>query len=279
MKKAIEFIIKFISKTKDDDIIALSAQFSYYIILSIFPLLILGISIMCNYSSYIIYLLSTIEHILPSDIFNIVSDIVHNTIENYSKNKFSAGMLVALWSATAGSSTIIRGINKAYGFTPKSSFIFMRLEGIVFTLAIMIAMQLVFALIVLGKEIILFIQNIVKFPEITYLLIDILRLSLPIVLLFLIFSAAYKFLTYEKVSFSFVFPGAATSTAGFMIGSFIYSNYISTRAKYYNSIYGNLSIMIIFLIWIFILSIIFLTGAEVNYFAGRHRDKNNKAVD
>ena len=96
MKKAIEFIIKFISKTKDDDIIALSAQFSYYIILSIFPLLILGISIMCNYSSYIIYLLSTIEHILPSDIFNIVSDIVHNTIENYSKNKFSAGMLVAL---------------------------------------------------------------------------------------------------------------------------------------------------------------------------------------
>ena len=155
----------------------------------------------------------------------------------------------------------------------------MRLEGIVFTLAIMIAMQLVFALIVLGKEIILFIQNIVKFPEITYLLIDILRLSLPIVLLFLIFSAAYKFLTYEKVSFSFVFPGAATSTAGFMIGSFIYSNYISTRAKYYNSIYGNLSIMIIFLIWIFILSIIFLTGAEVNYFAGRHRDKNNKAVD
>ncbi len=38
---------------------------------------------------------------------------------------------------------------------------------------------------------------------------------------------------------------------------------------YYSSIYGNLSGVIIFLIWIFILSLIFLTGAEINYFTGR----------
>jgi membrane protein len=95
-------------------------------------------------------------------------------------------------------------------------------------------------------------------------------------LLFLIFSAAYKFLTYEKVSFSFVMPGAVVSALGFIGGSMVFSNYISTKAKYYDSIYGNLSGLIIFLIWLFILSTIFLTGAEINYFSGKHSQKKKK---
>lgn len=271
VKKAIAFIIKLISKIRDDNILALSAQFSYYIILSIFPFLILAISILCNYSSYIFYILDSVENILPPDIFNIVSNVVYNTVNSCSGTHFSAGVLVVLWSATAGSATIIEGINRAYGFIAKNNFIFMRIEGIIFALAIMLAMQLIFALIVLGREIVSFMQNIVMLPEITYLVIDIFRYALPVLLLFLIFSAAYKFLTYEKVSFPFVFPGAAASTGGFVAGSFIYSNYISTKAKYYDSIYGNLSGLAVFLIWIFILSAIFLTGAEINYFTGRHR--------
>ena len=80
-------------------------------------------------------------------------------------------------------------------------------------------------------------------------------------------------MTYEKVNFSFVFPGAAVSTLGFVIGSVIYSGYISTKIKYYNSIYGNLSGLIVFLIWIYMLALIFLVGAEVNYFTGSSNKK------
>ena len=276
IRKAFVFLIKLISKMKDDNIVALSAQLSYYIILGIFPFLILAISILCNYSSYIYYILNSVESILPPDVFKIVSNVVHNSVNSCDKSYFSASILVILWSATAGSATIINAINRAYGFTVKNNYLFMRIEGIIFSLAIMIIMQLIFALIVLGREIVSFLQNIELFSDITYSFIDIFRYALPVLLLFLVFSAAYKFLTYEKVSYSFVFPGAIASTIGFVFGSMLFSNYISTKAKYYNSIYGNLSGLIVFLIWIFILSIIFLTGAEINYFIGRHRQKHNK---
>lgn len=275
-KKVFVFLIKLISKMKDDNIVALSAQFSYYILLGIFPFLILAVSILCNFSYYIFYLLNTVEHILPPDIFIIVSDVVNNSVNNCSKTNFSASLLVILWSATAGSATIIHGINRAYGFTVTDNYLFMRIEGIIFALAIMLIMLLIFSVIVLGNEIVTFLQNVTLISNFTYIIIDVFRYALLFLLLFLIFSAAYKFLTYEKVSFSFVIPGAIISALGFIGGSMLFSNYISTKAKYYNSIYGNLSGLIIFLIWLFILSTIFLTGAEINYFTGKHGQKNKK---
>jgi len=268
-KRLLVFIIKLLAKMKDDNIAALSAQFSFYIILGIFPFLILAISILCGYSNYIFYLLDSVEAVLPEDVFQIVYGIVHNSVGNCSRTYFSSSLLISLWSATAGSATIISGINRAYGFNIKNNYLFMRIEGIIFTIAIMLAMHLIFASIVWGSEIILFIQKINLFQATDFFLVHVLRYALPFLILLLIFSAAYKFLTYEKVSLSYVIPGAVFSSCGFIVGSAVYSNYISTKAMYYSSIYGNLSGVIIFLIWIFILSLIFLTGAEINYFTGK----------
>ena len=268
--KAVDFIKKFMLKIKEDNVFALSAQFSYYIILGIFPLLILAISFLSNYSGEITYILSPLENIIPSDVFNIIGNVIDNSVNSYSNTNFSYSVLILLWSATAGSATIINGINRAYGFTANKNYFF---EGIVFTLGIMLGMHLIFALIVLGKQLVLFFQSIKLLPEVTYVFIHVYRYVLPVLILFLLFSAAYKFMTYEKVNFSFVFPGAAVSTLGFIIGSVIYSGYISTKIMYYNSIYGNLSGLIVFLIWIYMLSFIFLAGAEVNYFTGSRSKK------
>lgn len=273
--KIIDFIKNFLSKIKKDNIFALSAQFSYYLILGIFPLLIFAISFLSNYSNEIFYILNSLENILPIDVFNIIKSVIDNSVSNYSDNNFSYSILILLWSATAGSTSIINGINKAYGFTANKNYFFLRIKGIVFTLGIMLGMHLIFALIVLGRQIVLFLQSIKLLSEITYVFIHVYRYILPVLILFLLFSAAYKFMTYEKVNFSFVFPGAAVSTFGFIIGSVIYSEYINTKIQYYSSIYGNLSGLIVFLLWIYMLSFIFLAGAEVNYFTGS-RNKRRK---
>ena len=88
VKKFFVFIIKLLAKMKDDNIVALSAQFSYYIILGIFPFLIMGISVLCNYSYYIFYLLDVIESFLPTDVFSIVSGFVTNSVKNCNSTNF-----------------------------------------------------------------------------------------------------------------------------------------------------------------------------------------------
>nr|WP_300095729.1 YihY/virulence factor BrkB family protein [Sedimentibacter sp.] len=271
IKKTVMAVMKLLNKTIEDNIFALSAQFSYFIILGIFPFLIFAISLLCSYSEYIYYLLNTLNSFMPEDVYKIVYNMVNYAVNSCSKSYLSLSMLVLLWSATSGSATIISGINRAYGFNAKRHFLFLRLEGIVFAAAIMVSMQVIFALVVAGRPILLYLEKITIYKDLNYFLIHVLRYAIPFVLLFLLFSAAYKFLPYEKVDFSFVFPGALFSSIGILTGSYFYSHYVSTRFMYYNSIYGNLSGVFIFIIWIYILSIIFLMGAEVNYFVSKNK--------
>lgn len=271
IKKIVMSAMRLLNKTIEDNIFALSAQFSYFIILGIFPFLIFTISLLCSYSEYIYYLLDTLNSFMPEDVYKIVYNIVSYAINSCSKSYLSLSMLVLLWSATSGSATIISGINKAYGFTAKRHFLFLRLEGIVFAVAIMISMQVIFALVVAGRPILIYLEELTIYKDLNYLLIHILRYVIPFLLLFLLFSAAYKFLPYEKVDFSFVFPGALFAAISMITGSYFYSHYVSTRFMYYNSIYGNLSGVFVFIIWIYILSIIFLMGAEVNYLVSKNK--------
>lgn len=273
LKKSAVNFMKLLHKTREDDIFSLSAQFSYYIILGIFPFLIFAITILCSYSSYIYYILDSLSPFMPEDVYGIIYSVVRYAVGSCSDSYVPAGALVLLWSSTSGSAAIISGINKAYGFSAKRHFLLLRFEGIVFSIAIMLSMYVIFALVVAGSPLLIYLEKITVFKDLNYLLINFFRLALPFVLLFLMFSAAYKILPYEKVAFSFVFPGALFASAGIIAGSYLYSRYVSRRLLYYSTIYGNLSGLFVFIIWIYILSVIFLTGAEVNYLVSKNKNR------
>jgi membrane protein len=162
-------------------------------------------------------------------------------------------------------------INIAYGFNTKKNFLFLKLRGILFTLALMVSMQVVFAAIVAGRSLLVFVKKISIFQDYNIILIDILRFAVAFFSIFIILLAAYKFLPYEKVKLSYAYPGAIFAAGGSIIGSYLYSRYASSKVVFINSIYGNLSGIFVFIIWIYILSIIFLMGAEVNYFASKQK--------
>jgi len=271
IKKVLIFTTKLINKTMSDNIFALGAQLSYYMILSVFPFLIMAISLLCGYSEYIYTILDSLSGVLPGEVHRIIFNALKYSVTSCSKPYLTTSMLIILWSATSGSAAIINGINVAYGFSTKKNFLFLRLRGILFTLALMISMQVVFAAIVAGRSLLLFVKKISIFQDYNFLLIDILRFTLAFFAIFIILLAAYKFLPYERVKLSYAYPGAIFAAAGSIIGSYLYSRYASSRVVFINSIYGNLSGIFVFIIWIYILSIIFLMGAEVNYFASKQK--------
>lgn len=273
LKKTMVMIAKILQKSKEDDLFSLSAQFSYYIVLGIFPFVILVISIFRHYTSYFYYLLNTVESIIPADVHHIALNFINDSALKYNKPYMSASIFALLWSSTSASVGIIRGINKAYDYPAKNNYFFMRIKGIIFTLALMLSIQLIFTSIVIGRQLVIFLQSCSLLTDIIYHIINILRYVLPLIFLFIIFTVAYKYLPYEKVSFRIVFPGAIFSTFGCIIGSAIFSIYTSNKIMYYNNIYGNISGIFIFLIWVYITSLIFLIGAEINAFSSNKISK------
>jgi membrane protein len=236
----------------------------------------MAISLLCGYSEYIYNILNSLSNVIPKEVHNIIYNVLKYSVGSCSKPYLTISMLIIIWSATSGSAAIINGINIAYGFNTKKNFLFLRLRGILFTLALMISMQIIFAVIVAGSSLLLFIKGVSIFEDYNFILIDILRFAFAFFAIFIILLASYKFLPYEKVKFTYAYPGAIFASVGSIAGSYLYSRYVSTRVVFINSIYGNLSGLFVFIIWIYILSIIFLMGAEVNYFAAKQ--KNGKSA-
>jgi len=257
-------LLKLLKKLGEDDIFSLSAQLSYYIILGVFPFIIMLVSIFGYYTSFFNYLLDASKSIIPPDAYKIISNIAESSSGYYNKSYMSFSIIALIWSASSGSVSIIKGINKAYDYPIRKNYFFIRIKGIIFTFALIFSLQVVFIVIVSGNHIIFFLQHISVLTDILVVTIKIFRYVFPILLLIIIFSFTYKFLPYEKVCFRSVFPGALFATFGCIIGSSLFSIYISRRSAFYNNIYGSLSGVFVLIIWIYLSCLIFLLGAEIN---------------
>lgn len=103
--------------------------------------------------------------------------------------------------------------------------------------------------------------------------------AIPLIYMLVTFMLLYKFSPSNSkenmVTFKGVLPGAIFSTLGLIIVSIVFGFYVSNFGKY-SITYGSLGGIIVFLIWIYLLSIIILIGAEIN--ATLYSMKNFKSL-
>lgn len=89
-----------------------------------------------------------------------------------------------------------------------------------------------------------------------------IRYVIPFILLFLTMIVLYIFLPKAKVKIKPVVSGALFASAMFEIAKHIFTIYVVRVAKL-GTIYGPMSAFVIFLLWVFYSSSIFLIGAEI----------------
>lgn len=93
---------------------------------------------------------------------------------------------------------------------------------------------------------------------------------IPFFIVFLTLSVLYIFLPKTKVKASYAFKGALFTTVFLEIVKHLFTWYVGTVAKL-GTIYGPLTAFVVFLLWVYYSSCIFLIGAEIVYNQGQYR--------
>ena len=108
------------------------------------------------------------------------------------------------------------------------------------------------------------IPTILETIEKYKIILNFIRYSLILILLFLGASSLYYILPNVKLNFIDVFPGALLTVILWVTSGYLLSTYI----VYYNQLnlmYGSLGSIIVTLIFFYIINMIFIYGAEFNY--------------
>ncbi|SCX76083.1 YihY/virulence factor BrkB family protein [Alkaliphilus peptidifermentans] len=251
---------------------ALGAQVTFYLILSFFPFLIFLITLISYTPLTSEATLESLLHFLPYDAYVIVLDIVQQIVGEKSSTILSVGMITTFFVASNGVGALIRGINKSYGLQEKRPFWKKRGLAILFTIALSVVILFSLILLVFGQILANFLISYFSLPDSFKLIWFMIRYILSLTIMWFVFVCFYRYAPEVKPKFKNVLFGATFTTIGWFITSYGFSTYVNHFGNYANT-YGSIGGVIVLLMWLYISSIIILTGAEVNSVTIKSRKK------
>lgn len=266
-KKWLLFLDQMGFRFTDDNVSSIGSQLAYYLILSIFPFLIFLLNLVQYTPLASNDVLSTLVSVLPGDTANMITDIVNGIINSSSGTLLSISALAGIWTASSGIMHLIKAINKAYDYDEQRSFILLRLVALIFTLILAIVIVLVFGSLIFGELIGVKLFTLLNFSQGFKIIWPALRIGIALLFMMVTFALLYKFAPAfpkgSRTSFKGAVPGAIFVTLGWTISSLLFAFYVNNFGKY-SVTYGSLGGIIVFLIWLYISSIIIILGGEVN---------------
>lgn len=262
MKKAVGFIKGFLKKIGEDDSIAYAYQLTYGLLLSIFPFLIFVMTLIAYLGLDASYVLNLISNTLPEDIADIIRGPVVELVLVQRGTLLYASVFAAVYTASGGFRAFMKGMNKSMGYEDHRSLFYKYFISILWVIQLAGTILLALVGIVFGRQILnLITAYFPHFPAEG--LVEVLRILVPIVLIFGILSLAYMFIPARNIKFRHAFPGALFSTLAWITVTFTFQFYVNNYANY-SRFYGTLGAVIGLLLWLSLTSIIMILGSSLN---------------
>ncbi|PTE75483.1 YihY/virulence factor BrkB family protein, partial [Staphylococcus cohnii] len=227
-----------------DDASGLSAQLSYYFMLSLFPMLLFLLSIVPYLGIKQSSIRSMIKEHVPPDYAPQVSSIIGDIMGNASGGILSVGLILALWSASNGMTALMNSFNVAYDVEDSRNFIVSKLLSVVFTLALIIVLPLAIVLPTFGEQIGSLLFGPLGLGDQVKWIFNLVRFALPVIVVLIAFIVLYTLAPNVKIKMLSVIPGAIFATIVFLGGSYLFGIYISNFANY-SKTYGSIAGIII----------------------------------
>ena len=252
------------TKMRQDHIAAFSAQAAFFTVLSTFPFIMFILYLTRYLPLNQADIIMTCKDFLPEQYSKFVISIIEMVYVQQSTALLSFNGIALLWSASKGVTSLIGGLNSVYEIDEDRNFILMRIVSTLYIGLFTIAVVFGLLLLVFGNTFFLYLYQWFPILERLNTLFVIGRIFLSFTIFVLVFLVVYKFLPSQKIRFKEVIPGAIFSALGWILSSFVFSLYFGNFNTVLN-MYGNLTGLLLTLLWLYFCMDILFIGAEINY--------------
>ena len=264
LRYLLNLLIKLMNKTKKDDVFALASQLAYYLVLSFFPFMLFLMTLVGFSKLSSNEILEGLSVMLPKSILELTQSTIREVFDNQHTGLLGISILLMIWTSSSAFKAVIKSVNKAYNFKEDRTFIKLSIISILGILALASIIILALGMLVFGNVIGDYLKNTQSLYKIIIIIWNIFRYAFIFIVMIFIFVIIYIFAPAKKLTWKEVIPGAIFSTLGWVLVSFGFSFYIDNFSNY-SRFYGSLGAVFILMTWLFIISIIFILGVEINF--------------
>ena len=256
-----------VAEFQRDDALGLAAQLAFYLILALFPFLLVLVSLMGTFSSPELadQVLGYFREVTPQQVYEIIDSYLHDIIAGNrpAPGLFSVGLVIALWSASGAFAALINALNRAYDVEETRPFWKVRGIALLMTLGLSVMIMIGVLLLVAGPPIGSGIADLLGLGEVFTLVWNVVQW--PVALSLMVFTVAllYYFAPDAGQPFRWITPGGLIGVLLWVLASVIFRFYVSNFGSY-DATYGSIGAVIVLLLYLYISSLTILLGAELN---------------
>ena len=264
MAKVFGFIGKFIKKIVDDDSLVYAYKLTYGLLLSIFPFFIFLFTLIAYLKLDSSYILGVLKQNLPRNVYEAITSEVLDLVEVQRTGLLSLSVFLTIYTASGGFRAFMNGINKAMNIRDTRNILFKYLSSIFWVILLTIGIILSLIGIVFGKQLMQIISTYIPSIPMEGVL-NLFRILIPIVLIFIILTLFYMFIPAHDVKLQYAFPRAVFSTITWIVVTGLLQYYINNFSNF-SRFYGALGAVIALMLWLLWTSIVMIIGASLNSF-------------
>jgi membrane protein len=243
-----------------------AAALTYYSVLSIFPALLVVISLVDLAGSGTIQtLLANLGKVVPGS----VNQILATAIENLQQTRGSAGVLAlvslaaALWLASRYIAAFMRASNAIYD-VPEGRPVWKTLPiRIGVTVVVMVLLAASAVAVVATGGLAARLGRLLGVGSTAVMVWDIAKWPVLLLIVGFLFALLYWASPNARQPFRWVTPGGILAVVVWVVASAAFALYVANFNSY-NKTYGSLASVIIFLVWLWLSNTAILLGAELN---------------
>lgn len=236
----------------------LPGNVAFFFVLALIPIITMTLIVASSFSISFNSVLGFVEDLLPDEAGKIIIDIISGKGFDGSVGTFN---IIAFFVASNGTYAIINASNTLYN-VHDSEPLRERVKSVI--LLIILIMLIVFLIIVpvLGGTLLNLIKNNLVIERIKTIY-HIIKWPFTFFMLFTTLKLIYTIAPSKKIASRTTNYGALFTTFCWIVATAIFSYYLKFFANY-NVIYGNLSSIIILMIWVYLISYVFVMGIAIN---------------
>jgi len=248
-----------------DNISIVAAGVAFYLFLALFPAiaaLVSVVGLVVNPGEIERYIAAAGE-VMPPEALAIVAGQVQQLASASSRTlgvSLVVSVMLALWSATAGTKALMTALNIAYGEEERRGYLRYYGTAILLTLGAIAFAVLALALVAVLPAVLAWLPV----PQAVRTALGLARWVILAGAFVLALAVVYRLAPDRRQpQWRWVSWGAAAATVLWLLGSALFSIYVANFGDY-NKTYGAIAAIVILLTWIYLTTFVVLLGAELN---------------
>jgi membrane protein len=243
-----------------------AAALTYYSVLSIFPGLIVLVSLLGVFGSEdtVDALVRIVDSLGPQSAVDAFEEPIRSAVEHSDTASVAlvVGLLAALWAASGYVGAFTRASNVIYSVQEDRPIWKRRPLELVITIVLVVVLTLVLLGLVVGGPVADAIGEELGIGDTALQVWSIAKWPLLFGIVVLVLALLYRVAPNARhAGLRWMLPGSLLATVLWIVASAGFSSYVSHFGSYSNT-YGGLAGVIVFLIWVWLTNVAVLFGAQ-----------------